>query len=98
MHGQQNIKICIFLVSRQPVLLSVFQNIFIPLWERRVYPAALLKKIYLDLCQTFCIFFCKVQISLPYKIKGRDSALYNNNDIRYLLTAIGFPPDGIKLN
>jgi hypothetical protein len=70
--------ICIFLVSCQLVLLfKFFQNFLIPFVVKKgVPPPSLLKNLSLIDVSNFYPFFLRVQISIPYKRMGRDSALY----------------------
>ena len=70
--------ICIFLFSRQLVLLTNLQNVLIPFVVKKGVPGCSSKKFHSDWCQLFLSlspFPLKVKISLPCTRTGTASAL-----------------------
>jgi len=68
--------ICIFLVSRQLILLSALPKFLHSFCGQKGCIRLSFWKFYLNWCQSFLFFFLRVQISLPYKRMERASALH----------------------
>ena len=59
--------ICIFSVSRQPVLLTRLPEFLRNLVVKKAVPLCTSDKLHTDWCQWFIYFFLRVQISFPHR-------------------------------